>query len=32
LKEPVNQVKEVICAAIGGIGIPEALPCLESLI
>jgi hypothetical protein len=25
-------VKEVLVAAIGGIGLPEALPCLEMLI
>jgi hypothetical protein len=25
-------VKEVIAAAIGGIGLPEALPCLEVLL
>jgi HEAT repeat protein len=32
LKEPNNQVKEVIAAAIGGIGLPEALPCIDSLL
>jgi hypothetical protein len=31
-KEPNNQVKEVIAAAIGGIGMPEALPCIDSLL
>ena len=32
LKEESAQVKEVIAAAIGGIGLPEAQPCLESLL
>lgn len=32
LKEENTQVKEVVAAAIGGIGIPEAQPCLDSLI
>ena len=32
LKEPNNQVKEVIAAAIGGIGLPEALPCIDCLL
>lgn len=32
LKEQITEVKEVIAAAIGGIGLPEAQPCLESLI
>jgi len=31
-KEENTQVKEVISAAIGGIGLPEAQPCLDSLI
>lgn len=31
-KEPNNQVREVIAAAIGGIGLPEALPCIDSLL
>ena len=31
-KEENTQVKEVIAAAIGGIGIPEAQPCLDALI
>ena len=31
LKEENSQVKEVIAAAIGGIGLPEAQPCLDSL-
>jgi hypothetical protein len=30
--ETNNLVKEVLVAAIGGIGLPEALPCLEMLI
>ena len=32
LKEENTQVKEVIAAAIGGIGLPEAQPCLDSLL
>ena len=31
LKDENGQVKEVIAAAIGGIGLPEAQPCLDSL-
>jgi hypothetical protein len=30
--ETNNQVKEVIAAAIGGVGLPEALPCLGKLL
>ena len=32
LKEENSQVKEVIAAAIGGIGLPEAQPCLDALL
>ena len=32
LKEENTQVKEVIAAAIGGVSLPEAQPCLDSLI
>ena len=32
LKEENAQVKEVVAAAIGGIGLPEAQPCLDALI
>lgn len=31
-KEESTQVKEVIAAAMGGIGLPEAQVCLDSLI
>ena len=31
-KEENAQVKEVIAAAIGGVGLPEAQPCLDSLL
>jgi hypothetical protein len=30
--ETNNQVKEVIAAAIGGVGLPEGLPCLSKLL
>ncbi len=32
IAETNNHVKEVIAAAIGGIGLPEALPCLNKLL
>ena len=32
IREEDHQVKEVIAAAMGGIGLPEAQPCVESLI
>jgi HEAT repeat protein len=32
IAESNNHVKEVIAAAIGGIGLPEALPCLNKLL
>jgi hypothetical protein len=32
LKDENNQVKEVIAAAIGGIGLPESQGCLDNLL